>query len=59
MANHTNKVLREGYDRLKKILKKIIRPDKERAQPQLVLQPIRNRPPGPQDSVSRQVEKNI
>ncbi len=53
MANHTNKVLREGYDRLKKILKKIIRPDKEQAQPQLVLQPIRNQPPG------RQVEKNI
>jgi hypothetical protein len=44
MANTTNKVLREGYDRLKKILKKIIRPGKEQAKSQLVLQPIRNRP---------------
>ena len=43
MANNTNKVLREGYDRLKKILKRIIKPDKEQAQSQLVLQPIRNR----------------
>lgn len=53
MKNNTNNVLREGYDRLKKILKKITRPDKEQAQPQLVLQPIRNRLPG------RQFEKNI
>lgn len=43
MANNTNKVLKEGYGRLKKILEKIINPKKE--EPQLVLQPIRNRPP--------------
>jgi hypothetical protein len=44
MANNTNKILREGYDRLKKTLEKIINPKKEQPQPQLVLQPIRNRP---------------
>ncbi len=43
MANNTNKVLREGYSRLKKIFNKIIRPNKEQTQPQLVLQPVRNR----------------
>jgi hypothetical protein len=58
MANNTNKVMKEGYDRLKKILEKIINPKKEQPQSQLVLQPIRNQPSGPQDSVSRQV-KNI
>jgi hypothetical protein len=42
MANNTNKILKEGYNRLKKILEKIITQKKE--QPQLVLQPIRNRP---------------
>ena len=42
MANK-NKVLKEGYGRLKKILEKIMNPKKE--QPQLVLQPIRNQPP--------------
>jgi hypothetical protein len=46
MANNTNKILRDGYDRLKKTLEKIMNPKKE--QPQLVLQPIRNRPPGRQ-----------
>ena len=56
MANNTNKILKEGYDRLKKILEKIITPKKE--QSQLVLQPIRNQPSGPQGSVSRRV-KNI
>ena len=43
MANNTNKVLKEGYDRLKKILEKMTSPKKE--QPRLVLQPIRNQPP--------------
>jgi tRNA A22 N-methylase len=43
MANNTNKILRDGYDRLKKTLEKIIKPKKEQAQPQLVLQPVRNR----------------
>jgi Ribonuclease G/E len=46
MANHTNKVLREGYDRLKKTWEKILKPDKKQVQPQLVLQPIRNRETG-------------
>ena len=46
MANNTNKVLREGYNRLKKIFNKIIRPNKEQTQPQLVLQPVRNRQTG-------------
>ncbi len=63
MANNTNKVLKEGYDRLKKILEKIINPKKE--QPRLVLQPIRNQPSGPltescgQDSVRSRQVKNI
>jgi len=43
MANYTNKVLKEGWGRLKKILEKIINPKKE--EPQLVLQPIRNQQP--------------
>ena len=42
MANSTNKVLREGYERLKKILEKTIGSKKEQPRPQLVLQPIRN-----------------
>ena len=46
MANNANKVFKEGYNRLKKILKKMIKPNKEQSQPQLVLQPIRNQPPG-------------
>ena len=53
MGTTTRKVLREGYNRLKKTLEKIIKQNKEQAQPQLVLQPIRNRPSGPQDSVNR------
>jgi len=43
MANITNKVMKEGYGRLKKILEKLIKPKKEQPQPQLVLQPIRNK----------------
>ena len=43
MANNTNKVLKEGYDRLKRILEKMTNPKKE--EPRLVLQPIRNQPP--------------
>jgi len=44
MANIVNKALKEEYNRLKKTLEKIIRPGKEQPQPQLVLEPIRNRP---------------
>ena len=43
MADTTNKVMKEGYGRLKKILEKIFKPKKEQPRPQLVLQPIRNR----------------
>lgn len=43
MSNTKNKLLREGYDRLKKTLQNILKPGKEKTQPQLVLQPIRNR----------------
>jgi hypothetical protein len=46
MANLPNKILRDGYERLKKTLEKIIKPEKEETRPQLVLQPIRNQPPG-------------
>ena len=42
MSNYTNKALKEGYGRLKKILEKMTNPKKE--QPRLVLQPIRNQP---------------
>ena len=46
MATTTKKMLKEGYDRLKKTLEKIIKQNREQARSQLVLQPIRNRPPG-------------
>jgi len=46
MANTTKKLLRNGFDRLKKTLEKIMKQDKEQARPQLALQPIRNRPNG-------------
>jgi hypothetical protein len=48
MANNTNKILRDGYDRLKKTMEKLIRTGKEQPRAQLVLQPIRNQPPGRQ-----------
>lgn len=35
--------MREGYNKLKKNLEKIIKPDKEQVIPQLVLQPVRNK----------------
>jgi hypothetical protein len=59
MAHTTNKIMKEEYGRLKKILEKIFKPKKEQPRPQLVLQPIRNRPAGPltescgQDSAGR------
>jgi len=46
MASKNNKVLREGYDRLKKTLEKIIKRQKEQGHPRLVLQPVPNRPAG-------------
>jgi hypothetical protein len=47
MANNTNKIWRDGFDRLKKTFEKMIKPKKEQPRPQLALQPIRNRPAGP------------
>lgn len=46
MSQTKNKILREGYDRLRKTLQKILKPDKNKTHPQLVLQPVRNRPQG-------------
>jgi hypothetical protein len=54
MSYNSNKILKEGYGRLKKILEKLINTKKE--QPRLVLQPVRNQPSRPQDAVSRQRE---
>ena len=51
IANTIKKELQEEYNRLKKIFDKLIRTKKERAIPQLVLQPVRNLP--------RQTNKNI
>ena len=42
MAN-TRKVLQEGYSRLKKTLDKLLKPDQKKVQPQLVLQPVRDK----------------
>jgi hypothetical protein len=46
MDTTTKKIWRDGFNRLKKTLEKMIRQNKEEAQPQLALQPIRNRPGG-------------
>jgi len=43
MAKTVKKVLHEEYNRLKKVFDKLIKPKKEQAAPQLVLQPIRNK----------------
>lgn len=43
MAKSVKNILKEEYSRLKKAMEKIITPKKQRAQPQLVLQPIRNK----------------
>ena len=40
MANAAKKMWKEEYNRLKKVFEKIIRP---RKQPQLALQPVRNK----------------
>lgn len=44
MAGKMKKSLREGFDRLKKALKKALTPGNENAVPQLILQPYRNKP---------------
>lgn len=43
MARSVKKVLQEQYDRLKKVMEKIIKPKKEEPVLQLVLQPVRNK----------------
>ena len=43
MAKTVKNILREEYNRLKKAMEKIIKPKKQEAIPQLILQPVRNR----------------
>lgn len=43
MSKTTQRILREEYNRLKKAFEKILKPKNEKALPQLVLQPIRNK----------------
>lgn len=44
MAGKMKKSLREGFDRLKKALKRALAPSNENAMPQLILQPYKNKP---------------
>lgn len=46
MPETNNKILREGYNRLRKTLQRILKPGKNKTHPQLVLQPVRNQPQG-------------
>jgi hypothetical protein len=46
MSDKIKNTLKEEYSRLKKAFDKILKPKKEQAMPQLVLQPVRN-PPRP------------
>jgi hypothetical protein len=39
----TKKMLREEYERLKKVFKKLLQPGNQQSMPQLVLQPVRNK----------------
>jgi hypothetical protein len=43
MANSLKKTIREGYNRLKKVIEKAITPKKEHAMPSLILEPVKNR----------------
>jgi hypothetical protein len=43
MAKSLKKTIKEGYNRLKKVLEKAMPPKKEQAMPSLILQPVRNR----------------
>ncbi len=43
MAKSVKKMLQEEYSRLKKAMEKIIKPKKQEALPQLVLQPVREK----------------
>jgi hypothetical protein len=44
MDKSVKKELKEAYSRLKKVMEKIINPNKTGSVSQLVLQPIRNKP---------------
>ena len=41
-------MLKEEYKRLKKVFEKIMKPGREQALPPVLLQPVRNLPPGGQ-----------
>ncbi|MBL7747817.1 MAG: hypothetical protein JNM19_10345 [Chitinophagaceae bacterium] len=43
MSKSVKKAMREEYNRLKKVLEKILQPKKEQSMPSLVLQPVRNK----------------
>ncbi len=43
MAKSVKNILKENYSRLKKAMEKIINLEKQQRQPQLVLQPVRNK----------------
>lgn len=46
MGQSIKKNLQKGYNQLKKVMKKILTPGREREFPSLVVQPIRRQPPG-------------
>ena len=43
MGKSVKKVLKEEYDRLKKVMKNIVNPKKQDAIPSMVLQPVRQK----------------
>jgi hypothetical protein len=43
MAKSVNKVIREGYNRLKKTMEKMMNPKKQDAMPSLILQPVKTK----------------
>lgn len=46
MSKKARKILKEEYKRLKKAFEKIMKPGREQALPPVLLQPVRNLPPG-------------
>jgi hypothetical protein len=48
MAKSVKNELQSAYNRLKKVIEKVLTPKKEEAVSQLVLQPVRNTPPADQ-----------
>lgn len=43
MSKSAKKIIKEEFNRLKRVFEKITRPKKEQSVPQLVLQPVRNK----------------